>query len=73
MSKKRVGSEMSTSEEIMEVYEGDIQQMTDRVVSRNPLALVEGTDNVQEIYPEGLDELRAAVDRADNTPAPSGA
>jgi hypothetical protein len=64
---------MSTSEEIMEVYEGDIQQMTDRVVSRNPLALVEGTDNVQEIYPEGLDELRAAVDRADNTPAPSGA
>ena len=70
---------MSTSAEIQEVYEGEIDRMTDAVVARHGLLALYGDWDslpvVQGVLPDEFIEVCAGIDAADAeyTPAVSTA
>ena len=60
---------LSTSEEIQDVFEGEIGRLTDRVVNRyGALALCQGMHSmgqVQSALPDEFIEVCGAIERAD--------
>jgi hypothetical protein len=72
-----VESELSSTEEIMGVYAEDICRMTDKVTARCPLALYDGLDSVQGVYPDEFVDICEAtrladLDAAEQAPALMG-
>ncbi len=60
---------MSSSEEIRDVFEGEIERLTDRVVNKyGALALCQGIHHMgatQSVWPDEFIEVCGAISRAD--------